>query len=421
MNQLTLNNGLGLNVNLSLNQQLSLSLLKMNFVELNAFLIKEFESNPALDGELPSLSVLPDYALETHTPKGSLKEELLFQLHSMKPSQNLRICEYLIDLIDERGYLTQDILEMSKQLNMPYSLIEKSIRIIQDFEPIGVGAYDLKECLLIQLKKLYPNDLTTKLLVLNHLSDLLYKRFDILIEKTSFTLSEIKRSLHCVSSLNPIPGNGWSSDDSPLYIVPDVLLFDEGESFLIELPNKGFNKIVLNPYYIEHLAQSNKQDKTNIRETLNRAQTIIRGLKNREDTLYQITKVITARQRDYLKLGKPLSSLRLIDIAHALGVHESTISRGLSDKYVLYHGQMIKLSNLLSQKSSYGTSVDSIKTRLNLIIQNENKQRPFSDPQLMNELKSYGLDISRRTVTKYRQELGIASAKQRKVECLEDL
>ena len=421
MNQLTLDKRLTLNVNLSLNQQLSLSLLKMNFAELNAFLTKEFESNPALDGELPSLNVLPDYELKTHVTKGSLKEELLFQLHSMKSCPNLRLCEYLIELIDERGYLTQDRLEMSKQLKVSYALIEECIHVIQDFEPIGVGAYNLKECLLIQLEKLYPNDLTTKLLVLNHLTDLLHKRFDILIEKTSFTLLEIKKALHCVSSLNPIPGNGWSSDDSPLYIVPDLLLFDEGEGFRIELPIEGFGKIVLNPYYMEHLAKSNQEDETPLREALNRTQVIIRGLKNREATLYQIAQVIIARQRDYLKMGKPLSSLRLIDIAHELNLHESTISRGISDKYILYHGQMIKLSHLLSQKGSHDTSVDSVKNRLNLIIQNENKQRPLSDPQLVDALKSYGLDIARRTVTKYRQELGIASAKQRKVECLEDM
>lgn len=421
MNQLSLKQALHLSMNLSLNQQLSLSMLRMNVTELYSFLAKEFENNPALEGELPNLSAVSDYRMRQDHTTRSLKDELLFQLHMMKPSPNLMLCEYLIDHINDRGYLTQDLAEISMILNIPSDLIEESIRIIQGFEPMGVGAHDLKECLLIQLERLYPYDLTTKNLVSNHLSDLLHKRFDTLIAKTKFSLDEIKRSLGCISKLNPIPGNGWANEEAIAFVTPDLILLDEEEGFRIEVLNQGIDRMIINPYYIQQLTLSNSKNHEHMQGDLSRAQTILKGIRSRQSTLYEIAKVITDRQKEYLKWGNPLCSLRLIDIANQLGVHESTISRGVNGKYILYHEQVIELGSLLSQKSSTGASVDHIKKRLSLIIQKENKHKPFTDPQLMDELKGYGLEISRRTVSKYRQELGIGSAKQRKIERLGDL
>lgn len=414
MSPISLNQELHLNMSLSLNQQLSLSMLKMNFTQLYEFLTKEFENNPALEGELPNLSVLSNYEIESVDAKTSLKEELLFQLHMMKPSPNILICEYIIDCINERGYLTRNTEEISAELNRPFDLIEESIHVIQEFEPIGVGTYDLKECFLIQLEKLYPHALVAKSLVIDHLSDLLHKRFNLLTEKTSFSLEQIKEALECIRTLNPLPGNGWASKQDTQFISPDLLIFDDEEGFRIEMPKQGLDKMILNPYYIKQLALLQDKDQEHLKRDLSRAETVLKGIDNRENTLCQITKVIIDRQKEYLKWGKPLCSLRLIDIANQLGMHESTVSRGVNGKYILYHDRVIELTSLLAQQIENGISVDQIKQRLLFIIQKENKRLPLTDPQLMEELKGYGLGISRRTVSKYRQELGVASANQRK-------
>ena len=414
MNQLSLKQELHLNVSLSLNQQLSLSMLKMNFVELYEFLTKEFENNPALEGELPSFGGFSNNEMALGHTKTTLKEELLFQIHTIKPSPDLVLCEYIIDNIDERGYLTLSVEEISKELNTPAHLIEESKKVIQGLEPIGVGACELKECLLIQLEKLYPHALAAKSLVRDHLSDLLHKKFELLEVKTSFSLEESKEAFEYIKTLNPVPGNGWASEYDIKFIRPDLLLFDDEDGFKIEMPKQGFDKIIINPYYIEQLTLPTDKNQEAIKRDLSRAKAVLKGLGNRDHTLFRIAKVMTDRQKEYLKWGKPLCSLRLSDIANKLDVHESTVSRGVDGKYMLYHDQMIELGSLLSKKSASGTSVDQVKQRLLWIIQKENKQSPLTDPQLMEELKEYGLDISRRTVSKYRQELGVASANQRK-------
>lgn len=416
MNQLSLKQELHLNVSLSLNQQLSLSMLKMNFTQLYEFLTKEFENNTALEGELPGLGGLANDERALGYKKTTLKEELLFQIHTIKPKPNLALCEYIIDCIDERGYLTLNVEELSEDLNMPSYLIEESKQVIQGLEPIGVGARDLKECLLIQLERLYPQALAAKSLVKDHLTDLLHKKFELIERKTSFSLEEIKEALEHVKTLNPIPGNGWASEQDIKFISPDLLLFDDEDGFRIEMPKQGFDKIIINPYYIEQLTLPTDKNLEPIKRDLSRAKTVLKGLGNRDQTLFQIAKVMTDRQKEYLKWGRPLCSLRLSDIANKLGLHESTVSRGVDGKYILYHNQMIELGSLLSKQSASGTSVDQVKQRILWIIQKENKQSPLTDPQIMEELKEYGLGISRRTVSKYRQELGVASANQRKNE-----
>lgn len=237
--------------------------------------------------------------------------------------------------------------------------------------------------------------------MINHLPNLLHKNFDILIKETPFSLTEIKNGLNTLGSLNPIPGNGWFSDETTQFITPDILLFDDGDRFIIEIPSYGLNQMTLNPAYID--PQTLSKYKQLIQRDLNRANIILKGLESRQNTLYQIAEIIIRTQGQYLKYNHPLSSLKLIDIANKLDIHESTVSRGISGKYILYNEGLIELRSLFSRSTFDGTSIHEIKKRLFLILKNEDKEDPFSDPKLAEELQRYGLKISRRTVAKYRQ------------------
>lgn len=390
-----------------------LSMLKMDFTQLHSFLNEEFSNNPALDGELPSLITIPDFPIKDYKQENSLKSQLLFQLQPLKSAAHKYICEYIIESLDHKGYLTQEETDISRQLKVPLDLVRESIHIIKDFEPLGIGAKDLKECLLIQVTRLYPNDLITKYLVTHHLSLLLDNDLNTIVSKTAFSLNEVKQSLTLLKTLNPLPANGWNNDVDIHFIAPDLIVVDDGEELIVEIPDYGLGKLSINPLYKDPKINSNH--KKLLQEDLSRANTILKGLENRYSTLYNIGDIMVKRQAEYLKHNKPLASLSLIDIANQLGIHESTVSRGINGKYILYDDNLIPLRGLLSRSISNGTSVDEIKQRLALVIQNENKKQPFSDPQLAEELKAFGLNISRRTVNKYRNELNIKSAQERKV------
>ena len=417
MHGLNLNQNLELNLGLTLNQQLMLSMLAMDLTQLQDFLNNEFSKNPALEGELPSLITMPEIPYRRDFQSDTFKDELLFQVRTEVQKTYHKTCNYLIESMDGRGYITESTGDLSNRLGLRQEQIEECIGIIQTLEPLGVGARDLRECLLIQLRNLYPSDLVAIRLVGQYLDLLLNRDFKSIIKETLLSKKEVENVYSLIKTLNPIPSNGWNDGYQSLYITPEILLYDQGDELVIEIPSQGIDKLKLNPIYTdpENLAKYKKIFK----DDLNRANTILKGLENRRSTLYNISNIMIMTQYEYIKYGKPLKKLGLKDIANRLGLHESTISRGIDGKYILYNEGIISLRSLLSRGGSDGSSADQIKQRLGLIIKGEDKKRPFSDPQLVEELESYGLKISRRTVTKYRNELKIDSASNRKKYSLE--
>jgi len=421
----------------------SLAILNMNVIELEDVVKREAEENPVIEVEKANEvdwekyiknmdnnynydnsyynNENEDYNLENMVRHyDSLYDHLKFQIGLyMLNVKEREVCEYIIDSIDEDGYLKLSVSEIIDQLNIEENLVIKSIETIQQLDPSGVGARNLEECLLIQLRNMNVEDDLLESIIQNDLELLALKKYKEISKKYKISLDQCVKLANKIQKLEPKPGRKYSYVKNS-YIVPDVVVEKIDNEYIVYTNEKDSYNIKINNFYKEVLKSSQKdsQAKEFIKEKLNSALNLMKNIENRKSTILKISKEILNQQKDFFEKGpKYLKPLTLKDIAENIGYHESTISRGVNGKYMLTTYGLFELKYFFSSglnSKDEGTASTSIKKIIEEIIKGENKKRPYSDDKISEILQQKGLKIARRTIAKYRDELNIPSSSKRK-------
>lgn len=334
-----------------------------------------------------------------------------------------QIIDYLILSLDSRGYLTEEVASIAQRFQVEEACVERLLGDIQALDPAGVGARDLKECLLLQVHRLQNFSEMTEELIKNHLEDIGKNHLASIAKQLHVSVEEIQEACQQIRSLNPKPGNAFSDREQLRYITPDIFVVKLEKSFEILVNEYQYPKFSINDYY-QHMLKENTDAEVQkyLSQKIQQAQWVQNCISQRSSTLSRVTHVIVEKQQDFF-LNGPLHNhpMKLSDIASALDLHESTVSRAMRGKYLQCSWGVFPLNYFLtasvskkSGDSGTGVTPMQIKEVMKEIIQSEDKQKPYSDRIISEELEKRGIHLSRRTVAKYREELGIPDKSGRK-------
>lgn len=387
--------------------------------------IDEFQSARSVrvrdDGE-------PDAKLEAFNnvaDKGiSLADHLLEQLRlrGMAP-EDRPLFEAIVHSLDERGYLSYPLQDIANQAGVSLSDAEEALREVQELEPRGVGARDLAECLLLQIKETDPDYPVLKKLLTEHWDDVLKNRLPKLAKDLGVSVDEVKGLLEMLSVLDPHPGHAFAHSPRQM-VTPDVIVEeDEKGQFKVRLTRENLPRLGINDFYLRMLKEKagDKATMNFLKGKLNHARALIEALEQRQSTLERVANAIVRRQERFLREGMAaLAPMKMQDIADELGIHHSTVWRAVSGKYMETPQGIIAMNTLFtggmpSSGSDDGAlSREAVKVKLKALIDAEDKSKPLSDLALAQKLKEAGIEASRRVITKYREELGIADSRVRR-------
>lgn len=353
--------------------------------------------------------------------KPDLYDHLLWQLRmSNAPEEVKKVGEIVIGNIDENGYLIASMEEIRNAAETPAEKVEEAIRLVQSFDPVGVGARSVTECLLLQLRALNLQGTVVEKIVANNMDELEKKKYASIAEQYNLPLSDIMAAVKIIEGLEPKPGRNFSNTTAN-YIVPDVYLAKTTEGYQIILNDEGLPRLRVNSFYRKLIQQNNaypKEDKQFLIEKLRSAVGLLKSLDQRNRTIYRVTETLLDLQKDFFQKGvESLKPLTLKDVASALNLHESTVSRVTSNKYLSCEHGIFGFRYLFSSALHSGmgnVSSTSVKNVIKKIVTEEDSQKPLSDQYIAEMLKKTGVVIARRTVAKYREELGIPSQIQRR-------
>lgn len=426
------------------------TLLELDYVDLSECIEQELGENPALDIDLdsdayealpvgpPAYSVFPSSS-EQHSSEGfpleavaesqTLQNELLWQLHATAPPSTHRIGEILIAAIDDDGYLTTDIFRVAEDLDISLKKVQTALDYVQQLSPAGVGARSLRECLQLQLRdrqraeEPIPDEVE---LIVQHFSCCGDNLEEKLSEVTNLAVSQVQDALEYIRcNLHPYPGQQFHTEaPQQSYnheIYPDAIVYYDGEDLSVEIPQSQTHTLRINHAYLR-LERAIKRGKTvtdpasdldsdqieSIRQQIRAARRFIEMLQQRSITMQLVTETIVERQKAMFTRGvMALRPLTKKEIARETGLHESTVSRATRDKYVMMpDGALVPFSVFFE---------DALPTKAIIaqIIQQEDTEAPLTDKQLEKILSGEGYQLARRTVTKYRKQMGIPSSRSR--------
>ncbi|GGK07967.1 RNA polymerase factor sigma-54 [Pseudomonas matsuisoli] len=357
----------------------------------------------------------------------SLQSHLLWQLNLAPMSDTDRlIAVTLIDCINDQGYLDENLADITAgfdpELEIEMDEVEVVLRRIQSFEPTGVGARDLRECLALQLRQLpsHTRWLTeAQRLVNDHLDVLASRDYSLLMRRMKLKEDELRQVIELIQSLNPRPGSQIEASE-PEYVVPDVIVRKHNERWLVELNQEAMPRLRVNPQYAGFVRRADSSaDNTFMRNQLQEARWFIKSLQSRNETLMKVATQIVEHQRGFLDYGdEAMKPLVLHDIAEAVGMHESTISRVTTQKFMHTPRGIYELKYFFSSHVSTAEGGECSSTAIRAIIKKlvaaENAKKPLSDSKIAGLLEEQGIQVARRTVAKYRESLGIAPSSERK-------
>jgi RNA polymerase sigma-54 factor len=358
------------------------------------------------------------------TKRPTLYEHLQFQLHlACTEPQDLEVGFYIIGNIDGNGYLCVNEDEIAAQTGASPDRVERILNLVQSFHPHGVGARSLNECLKIQLRYFGKEDPLAEKIIDQHLDDLAQGRLAKIAQLLGASVQHVQRACDIIRTLDPKPGLQYSSDDEVKYIIPDAIVEKIEGEYVVVLNDSASPRLVVNRLY-ENMMRKPGQFTDEVRrfldDKLNSAIWLIRSIEQRRRTLDKVIRCIVDIQTDFLDRGiKYLKPLTLKQVADLIEVHESTVSRATSKKYIQTPQGLFELkfffgSGISSSVGSDKISAKSIKRMMEELITGEDPAHPISDQAIVDQLKDKGIDISRRTVAKYRQEMGIQSTSARK-------
>jgi RNA polymerase sigma-54 factor len=331
-----------------------------------------------------------------------------------------KVGEWIISEINDRGYFSSSVEEGSQKLGVPPEEIERVLKIIHTFTPIGIGARNLRECLLIQIEASYPDNEPLKMIVQDHLEQLAKKQYPKIAQALKISVQEVQDLAAVISSLEPMPGRYFGNVEV-MYITPDVVVKKIDYDYVAYINDDGMPKLRISPFYRKLLKNynDNPQTKEYVRDKLRAAQWLVKNIQQRKDTIQKVAQNIVDVQRDFFDKGVThLRPLTLKEIAERIGMHESTVSRVTTNKYMETPRGIFELKYFFSSgiENSNGetASSTSVKEIIRTLIENEDKRKPLSDQKITEMLNRRGLNIARRTAAKYREELGVLSSKYRR-------
>ena len=355
-------------------------------------------------------------------PQG-LHEYLTWQLAMADERPAVReIAQYLIGNIDEDGYLrvSREEIRTAGFENDPD--VESALALVRSFDPPGVGAFDLPDCLMMQIRALGIENPLIEKVITEHWAEFLNRQFAQLSRTLAVGLSQLQAVVEIIKNLEPKPGRKYS-DERTIYVEPDVAVRKVGDEYVIQLNEDGLPKLRISAAYRRMLRGGNgaigEEAATYLRDKMRSAVWLIKSLDQRQRTIYKVADSIVRHQHAFLEHGiEHLRPLVLRDVANDIGMHESTVSRVVSNKYIhtprgLFPMKYFFHSGIDSTQGSEVSSL-SIKSKIAKIVSDEDTSRPHSDARIMQKLRAEGIQIARRTVAKYREELRIPSSSQRK-------
>ncbi len=367
-----------------------------------------------------------DFTART-APGESLQSHLLWQLNLSPMSDSDRlIAVSLIDAINSDGYLEESLEEIhasfDSELDIELDEVEMVLHRVQQFEPLGIGARDLSECLLLQLRQMPAGTpwLEEARRVARDYLDLLGSRdYAQLMRRLRLKEDELKQVIGLIQRLNPRPGAQIESSEAE-YVIPDVIVRKDSERWLVELNPDAMPRLRVNPHYAGMVRRADSSaDNTFMRNQLQEARWFIKSLLSRNETLMKVASEIVEQQRGFLEHGEEaMKPLVLHDIAEAVGMHESTISRVTTQKYMHTPRGIFELKYFFSSHVSTAEGGECSSTAIRAIIRKlvaaENPKKPLSDSKIAGLLEAQGIQVARRTIAKYRESLGIAPSSERK-------
>jgi len=364
---------------------------------------------------------VPQFENITST-KTNLYSHLMWQLNmSNFDEAQKEIGLHIIGNITDDGYLDISLEELAQVTGFPIEKIEETLRIIQTFDPVGVGARDIRECLLIQARFQGLGGTLVEKILLDHLKDLEDKRYDNIAKKLGVSMDEVVTAVSIIQGLEPKPGRSYS-DEETIYVSPDIYVFKVGDDYEIVLNEDGLPKLRINAYYKDVLSRKDSLPdsvRNYIQEKLKSAAWLIKSIHQRQRTIYKVTESIVRFQRDFFDKGiTHLKPLVLRDVAEDIQMHESTISRVTTNKYVYTPQGLFELkfffNSAISSMDGDAVASESVKEHIRNIIKMENKQKPYSDQEIADILKKLNIRVARRTVAKYRESMGILPSRKRR-------
>lgn len=354
--------------------------------------------------------------------KPSLYSHLMFQLNMSRFSAAQReIGLHIIGNLDEDGYLKASVEEIALATGFGEEEVKETLHQIQNFDPVGVAARDTQECLLIQARFQNLEGTIVEKILLDHMDKLENKRYDLVARSLNVALDDILAAISIITRLEPKPGRQYSEDEA-IYISPDIHVFKLGDDYEISLNEDGLPKLRINSYYRDILASPDSlgdEARQYIHEKLKSAAWLIKSIHQRQRTIYKVASSIFRFQRDFLDKGiSQLKPLVLRDVAEDIHMHESTISRVTTNKYVHTPQGVFELkfffNSAIQCLDGDSVSSESVKEHLKTIIKSEDKARPYSDQEVAELLRKVNINVARRTVAKYREALGILPSRKRR-------
>ena len=417
----------------------AIALLQYNAMELNAFLEDKAIENPLLQLESEQVKVMDPYNDRSKPSRkktnkdqqnwieqiGTKMKSLDEYVKSQLEPQHLhtgteKIFNYLIENLDGNGYITVDLKEVAAKFQLPVEEAERHLQVIQGLEPAGIGARNLQECLLLQLKRLPCRNERAELIIADYFILFAEKKWKEIAKKLRVELKEIQVISDLVRTLNPRPA-AFFHDELPSYITPDVVIKWDGASFSVSIFDGVLPKISFNQVYFQKFSSAaDKQVSRFLQDKKLDYQWILRSIEQRKETLLNVTLKIVEKQQDFFSKGPAyLKPMTMREISDELDIHESTVSRAVREKYAQTAFGTLELRSFFSSTiqtiSQENTSSQQVKNIIRTMIEAENKQKPLSDQELVQLLiENEGTVISRRTVAKYRDQLGIPSSSKRK-------
>lgn len=448
--------GLALQQTLSPQMQQSLHILQAPLMELRQLVTAELEANPTLEEEPREVAREPEgeeshrteltdqwneyYAqratsepwtadaqarrqhfFDSQTKAPTLQQHLLDQMNGSEiSSQNRGIALVIIGNIDDQGYLRATVAEMASQAGSLEEEVEKVIEMVQGFDPAGVAARDLSECLLIQLRRSGRQYSLESRIVQHYLEELSRRKLPEIARLCHVSLADVQNAAESIARLEPRPGRPFSAEDEQT-ILPDVIVERDGDDYVVSLNDDEIPSLRIGDRYKDMLSQAagDREVRDYLRDKIRGGRFFIRCVQQRQHTLLNIAREIVDRQRDFFDLGPAhLRPMTMSKVAQAVGVHETTVSRAVSGKYLASPRGLFELKYFFT--SGYTTnngeavSNESVRQAIAEIVRTEDSKHPLSDQDIVAMLSERGLPIARRTVAKYREQIGILPSHLRK-------
>ena len=423
----------------------AIQILQFSNQELDSYVQEQVLINPVIEtaGEKPAEEFeLPDpervtdsyrgeyrreekqqYPYEQHAANDvTLVEHLMFQL------QFAPLCEaqrktgkYIIESLDDNGYLTQSRQELAAGLGLEPGEIEKVLDVIHTFDPAGVGAEDLSECLIVQLAA---QDRLTELkqrVISDFLEDMASNRLAVIAKKLGADTEQIQKIADEIRTLDPKPGRAFASQDETRYITPDVFVEKEDGEYHVIINEGSVPHLMVSSYYRQVLRESanDRNLAEYLNDRINTANWLIKSIEQRKQTIYNVVSAVVRHQRDFFEYGpKHIKPMTLRQIAEDVGIHESTVSRSINSKYMQSPRGVFEIKYFftsgVSAGGGEGMSSNAVKSIIREMVEKEDSKKPCSDQYMADRMQADGINISRRTVAKYREEMGIPSSQKRK-------